>query len=382
MSEQSSVTSISCVTPARPPASSSTSSTVMPDRVERAQRGPELVEVPVVGVPVAGRGGDVAGDDVVQEVPDLLVQVGAVEHLATLGVDDLALAVQHVVVLQDVLADLEVLRLDLALRRLDRAGDDLGLERHVVADAGGRHEAVDHAGVEQPHQVVLHRQVEPALARVALPAGTAAQLVVDPPRLVPLGAEHVEPAGLDDLIVLCRNGFRRLLERVAPGRFVLLGRSRPGPGPRACSSATAMNSALPPSMMSVPRPAMLVATVTAPLRPAWATISASRACSLAFSTLGRTPRFLSSAGEVLALLDAHGADEDRLARPRALDDVVDDRAELGVLGAVDQVGLVGPDHRPVGRDRARRRACRSGGTPTASVIAVPVIPASLSYIRK
>ena len=33
---------------------------------------------------------------------------------------------------------------------------------------------------------------------------------------------------------------------------------------------------LPPRMMSVPRTAMLVAMVTAPERPAWATISASR----------------------------------------------------------------------------------------------------------
>ncbi len=36
--------------------------------------------------------------------------------------------------------------------------------------------------------------------------------------------------------------------------------------------------------MSVPRPAMLVAMVMAPGRPAWATISASRSCCLAFST--------------------------------------------------------------------------------------------------
>ena len=42
------------------------------------------------------------------------------------------------------------------------------------------------------------------------------------------------------------------------------------------SWAQAMASGLPPRMMSVPRPAMFVAMVTAPLRPAWATISASR----------------------------------------------------------------------------------------------------------
>jgi hypothetical protein len=43
-------------------------------------------------------------------------------------------------------------------------------------------------------------------------------------------------------------------------------------------------STLPPSTMSVPRPAMLVAMVITPGRPAWATISASRACCLALST--------------------------------------------------------------------------------------------------
>ena len=38
----------------------------------------------------------------------------------------------------------------------------------------------------------------------------------------------------------------------------------------------AIYSELPPKIISVPLPAMLVAMVTAPLRPAWATISASR----------------------------------------------------------------------------------------------------------
>ena len=45
--------------------------------------------------------------------------------------------------------------------------------------------------------------------------------------------------------------------------------------------------------MSVPRPAMLVAMVTAPLRPACATISASCAWYLALSTMCFVPFFLS-----------------------------------------------------------------------------------------
>ncbi len=81
-------------------------------RVELPERGEELVEVPVLGVAL-GRAGDVAGDDVVDEGADLLLEVGALEHPAALAVDDLALAAHHVVVLEDVLAGLEVLRLDL-----------------------------------------------------------------------------------------------------------------------------------------------------------------------------------------------------------------------------------------------------------------------------
>src|SRR3954462_11420832 len=46
------------------------------------------------------------------------------------------------------------------------------------------------------------------------------------------------------------------------------------------------------SRMSTPRPAMLVATVTAPRRPAWATICASRSWFFAFKTLCSIPRRL------------------------------------------------------------------------------------------
>src|ERR1035441_9718874 len=74
-----------------------------------------------------------------------------------------------------------------------------------------------------------------------------------------------------------------------------------GPAPpwRGCASpflmhsCLDMNSGLPPSRMSVPRPAMLVEIVIAPLRPAWATISASFSWYLAFSTTCLMPFFFS-----------------------------------------------------------------------------------------
>ena len=54
--------------------------------------------------------------------------------------------------------------------------------------------------------------------------------------------------------------------------------------------------------------------------------------------------------QVLGALDAGGTDQHRLTLLVALGDVVDDRDVLGLFGLVDQVGLVGADHRLVGRD--------------------------------
>ena len=120
--------------------------------------------------------------------------------------------------------------------------------------------------------------------------------------------------------------------------------------PCAWSAAEASPAGSPPSLMSVPRPAMLVAMVTAPERPACATISASFSWYLAFSTSWRDAAPLEHLREDLALLDADRADQDRAARLGHLDDFVDQRVELGVLVAEDQVRVVVADHRPVGGD--------------------------------
>ena len=203
------------------------------------------------------------------------------------------------------------------LRRLDRLGDHLRLDRHVLGQPQQVHHRRDPLAVEPHHQVVAEREVEARLARVALTTGAAAQLVVDAARLVPLGAEHVQAAELDDLVVLLRDlGLAPSPARSAHAASYSSGVSS-GVRPRSRSAWSAANSGLPPSMMSVPRPAMLVATVTAPLRPAAATIAASRACCLALSTSCGDARGAAATSQALGLRDARGADEDRLARPRA-----------------------------------------------------------------
>ena len=124
---------------------------------------------------------------------------------------------------------------------------------------------------------------------------SSAELVIDAAGFVPFGADDMKPASTNDRIVLSpclchemlknsfpftpRHAVETLVEEIHKIRVVddvgfavgeplgdLFGK---GFGVSPCVSG------LPPSRMSVPRPAMFVAIVTAPCRPAWATISAS-----------------------------------------------------------------------------------------------------------
>ena len=125
----------------------------------------------------------------------------ALEQLVALLVDHLALVVGDVVVFEQLLADVEVARLDLALRVLDRARDHAVLDRLAFGHLQPLHDRADALAGEDAQQRILERQVEARAARVALAAGAAAQLVVDAPRLVALGADDVQAAGGDHLVV-------------------------------------------------------------------------------------------------------------------------------------------------------------------------------------
>ena len=95
---------------------------------------------------------------------------------------------------------------------------------------------------------------------------------------------------------------------------------------------------------------MLVAMVTAPLRPAWATISASRSWNLAFSTTCLMPFFFSRSAEPLGFFYRSRAHQHRLALDRKLLDLVRGGEILLLLGAVDDVGILNAQHLLVGRN--------------------------------
>ena len=169
----------------------------LPDGVDKS------AEIPGIGLDVGGAVEIHAGiDRLGYHVLNGFLHVLAHEHLAALTVDDLTHAVHNVVVLEDVFADIEVVRFDALLRVLDILGEELEVEVDILSAGELIHEPVHPVRAEALHQVVLHGYVEAGLAGVALTTGAAAQLVVDTPGFVALRADYVQTARLDDLLML------------------------------------------------------------------------------------------------------------------------------------------------------------------------------------
>ena len=319
-------------------------------RVVGAQVLPQGLQVPLVDRLVGDRLVDQAGDERLHEQAQLGGHVLALQDLAAFAVDRLALARHDVVVLEDVLADLRVAGLHLVLGGGDGAGHEAVLQRHVLGVGPRRHDALGHARVEQAHQVVLHGQVEAGLARIPLAAATAAQLVVDAPRLVALRAQHVQPAELAHLLALGLDGLLRGLQGLGPGLAVLLGVLL---GVQALGRQVRLRQELRVAAQHDVR------STAGHVRGHRDRALAARHRDdrrLAGVLLGvehlvgdvARPQHLR---QELGLLDRGGADQDRLPLLVALLDVVDDRPQFPVLRGVDEVGLVLADHRLVRGDR-------------------------------
>ena len=335
--------------------------------------GLHLEEQPVDVPLVVGLGDAVHVDEVGHRLLHVLerrgLEVAAREDLVAAPVHDLALLVHDLVVLEDVLADLRVALLDRGLRALDRLGDHLGLDGLVVRE-GAAHHPRERARGEESHELVVEAEVEAALARVALAAGAAAQLVVDAAALVALGAEHVEAAELAHagaLLGAARVEAGAQLGEPRAGalaRRAVVGRhrvERRGEGElvdeRQRVVALLEHLLAGEAVRVAPEEDVDAATRHVGRHGDGADAARLRDDDgLAGVLLGVEDLVADAAGgeharEELALFHADRADEDRLALGVALLDVAHDGVELGPLALVDEVGMVATDHRAVGRDR-------------------------------
>ena len=91
---------------------------------------------------------------------DCLGDAVAVQQVVALLIDHLALIIGDVVVLQQLFTDIEVVRLDLALRILDRATNPGMFDRLALLHAQLLHQPGHFFGSENTHQAVFHRQVK------------------------------------------------------------------------------------------------------------------------------------------------------------------------------------------------------------------------------
>ena len=200
-------------------------------------------------------------------------------------------------------------------------------------------------GGEEAHELVLEREVEATLPRVALTAGAATELVVDPAALVAFGAEHVEAAELADVVALFGALGLELGDERVELLGVLLGRGAAGEdllGGEALGVAAEQD----------------VDATTGHVRGHGDRVQATGLGDdhrllivlLRVEHRVRDAALVEQVGEQLALLDRDRAHEHRLAAVVALLDVVGERLELRGLGLVDEVGLVEADHGAVRGD--------------------------------
>ena len=200
-------------------------------------------------------------------------------------------------------ADIEVVAFHPLLGVFDGVAHQAVFDGLAVLHPQAAHEALDAVAAEDPQQVVFQGEVEAGRAGVALAAGAAAELVVDAPGFVALGAQDVEAAGRHHAFAQDDVGAR---------------------------------------------PAMLVAMVTMPFCPAWATISASFSWCLAF----RTSCLMPSRFSILLRYSDFSMEmvPTRTGWPRsvAVLDILHHGLEFFFLGLVDDVGIVHADHLHVG----------------------------------
>ena len=110
--------------------------------------------------------------------------------IEALRIDDFALAVDHVIVLDHALANIKVVTFDADLRLLDGLADHAVFDRFVFREAGGFHQALHIVVGEALHEFIVEAEEKTGLAGVALTAGATSQLIVNAARLVAFGAKH------------------------------------------------------------------------------------------------------------------------------------------------------------------------------------------------
>ena len=313
----------------------------------------ERFDFPVVGIVVDAQ---VVLDQALHQIPRLVQYVSllflAAEHLPAQSVDLLALHVVDVVVLEQVLARIEVPLFDLFLGPLDSPGDHRGFDGNVLFHAQRLHRGLHLFAGEDAHQVVIERQVKARGPRIALAAGAPAQLVVHAARLVAFRPDDQQPAQPHDLVVLPGTLGPRSFQLFGVGPLPFLGRSLPRLDASIGQGLAGQELGVSAEQDVGAASGHVGGYGHRPDAP-----GLGHDLSLALVVLGVEHDVLDAAlaqqvGQVLRLLDADRTHQHWLAGLLGHAQVAGHRIPLFGLGAVDHVrvleaqqGFVGRDHR-------------------------------------
>ena len=106
---------------------------------------------PVAGQCIAGQ----LDERLLDPLHDERLEVFFEQHAIAIAINNVALAIEHVIVFDHVFADVEVVRLDFLLRIFDRPRYPRVLERHVFLEAELVHQTGDRRTTESTHQLVF-----------------------------------------------------------------------------------------------------------------------------------------------------------------------------------------------------------------------------------
>ena len=156
----------------------------------------ECFDIPLFGVAArrAVRRDD-GVDGFVAHVDDDIADGFGIHDVGALFVNDLALVIHDIVILEQLLAHVVIARLDLLLRRLDRLGNPRVDDRLAIFETIVHHAAEHRLLAEDAQQIIIEAEVKTAEPGIALTARATAQLVVDTAAFMAFGAEHEQPTG-------------------------------------------------------------------------------------------------------------------------------------------------------------------------------------------
>src|SRR3990167_3689583 len=91
--------------------------------------------------------------------------------------------------------------LNFNLRLLDGTRYQIMLKRLVFRQVKTCHQGRDPVAAKKPHNLILKRNKKARGTRITLPSRAAAELVVDAPRFMALGTNHIQSSQCDHFIM-------------------------------------------------------------------------------------------------------------------------------------------------------------------------------------